>query len=95
MPEPSRIGRMFTPILSTSPAAKSDCASSPILNVRLRVPAQPVDATPSSALTRRCLRGRTICLVVLDQDPASAAFRLAEPQQAILAFVFNTRRVLT
>ena len=38
MPEPSRIGRMFTPILSTSPAAKSDCASSPNLKVRLRVP---------------------------------------------------------
>ena len=29
-------------------------------NLRFRLPAQPVDATPSSALIRHCLRGRTI-----------------------------------
>src|ERR1700691_1587226 len=47
--------------------------------VRLRVPAQPVDATPSSALIRQCLPGRTICLAVLGQNLARAAFRLASP----------------
>jgi hypothetical protein len=41
----------------------------------LTLPAQPVDATPSSALIRECLRGRTICLAVLDQNLARAAFR--------------------
>jgi hypothetical protein len=31
-------------------------------NFRLMMPARPDDATPSSALIRRCVRGRTICL---------------------------------
>jgi hypothetical protein len=38
------------------------------------VPAQPVDATPSSALIRQCFRRRTICLAVLGQNLARAAF---------------------
>jgi hypothetical protein len=44
--------------------------------VRLRLPAQPVDATPSSALIRQNLRGRTAYLAVLRQNPSRAAFRL-------------------
>src|SRR5271167_2878783 len=47
-----------------------------VRDVRLLLPAQPVDATPSSTLIRQCLRGRTNCLAVLDQNPARAAFRL-------------------
>src|SRR5271168_690499 len=34
------------------------------------VPAQPVDATPSSALIRQCFPERTICPAVLGQDRA-------------------------
>jgi hypothetical protein len=45
-------------------------------HVRLMLPAQPVDATPSSALIRQCFGGRTICLALLDQNPARAAFLL-------------------
>ena len=60
-----------------------------VRDVRLRVPAQPVDATPSSALIRQCFRGRAICLAVLDQELARAVFRLVWPSLAILAFVFN------
>jgi hypothetical protein len=37
------------------------------------LPAQPVDATPSRALIRQCLRGATICLAVLGQNPARAS----------------------
>src|SRR5580704_17261046 len=33
----------------------------PISPVRQRLPAQPVDGTPSSALIRPCLRGRGTC----------------------------------
>jgi len=40
------------------------------------LPTQPVDATPSSVLIRQCLRGTTICLAVLGQNPARAPFRL-------------------
>jgi hypothetical protein len=40
------------------------------------VPAQPVDATPCSALIRQCFHGRTIRLAVLDQNLARAAFPL-------------------
>jgi len=43
------------------------------------VRAQPVDATPSSALIRRCFRGRTVRLAVLGQDLARTAFRLVYP----------------
>jgi len=38
--------------------------------VLISLPAQPVDATPSSALIRHCLRGRTICLAALGQNLA-------------------------
>jgi hypothetical protein len=68
--------------------------SSSTSSVRLRVPAQPVNATPSSALIRQCLRGRTVCLATLSQNLARAAFRPVQPFQAILDFVFNARRVL-
>jgi len=46
------------------------------LSAWLTLPAQLVDATPSSALTRLCSRGRPICRAVLGQTPARAAFRL-------------------
>jgi len=49
------------------------CGSAP---VRFALPAQPVDATPSSALTRQCLRRRSIRLAVLGQKRAGVAFRL-------------------
>ncbi len=45
----------------------------------LVVPAQPVDATPSSASIQQCFRGRTICLAVLRQNLARTAFRLVLP----------------
>jgi TonB family protein len=61
---------------------------------RLVIPAQPVDATPSSALIRRCFRGSTACLAALGQNLGRAAFLLVLPWQAILAFVFNARGVL-
>jgi hypothetical protein len=44
--------------------------------VRLQLPAQTVDATPSSALIRQNLRGRTAYLAVLGQNPSRAVFRL-------------------
>jgi hypothetical protein len=44
--------------------------------VRLALPAEPVDATPSSALIRQCLRGRTIYLAALGQNLTEAACRL-------------------
>jgi hypothetical protein len=34
--------------------------------------AQPIDATPSSALIRQCFRGRTVRLAVLGQNLARA-----------------------
>src|ERR1700691_1885685 len=34
------------------------------------LPAQAVNATPSSALIRQCFRGRTICLAARDQELA-------------------------
>jgi hypothetical protein len=43
---------------------------------RLVLPAQPVDATLSSALIRQRFRERTICLAELSQNLARAAFRL-------------------
>src|SRR5580658_1542774 len=43
------------------------------VNVRLMLPAQPVGATPSTALIRQCLRGRTICLGVLGQKPSQGS----------------------
>jgi hypothetical protein len=58
-----------------------------------RLPAQMVDATPSSALIQQYFRATTICLAVLGQDLARAAFRPVWPLQAILAFVFNARWV--
>jgi len=45
----------------------------------LTLPAQPVDATPFSVLIRQCLRGETICLAELGQNPARTAFRLVQP----------------
>src|SRR5580698_6207926 len=55
------------------------------------VPAQPVDATPSSALIRQCFRGRTTCLAVLALDLARVALLLVSPLPAILAFIFNAK----
>jgi hypothetical protein len=40
------------------------------------VPAQPVDATPSSALIQQRFCGRTTCLASLGQNLARAAFLL-------------------
>jgi hypothetical protein len=57
------------------------------------LPAQPVDATPSSTLIPQCLCGRTIYLPVPSQDLAMAAFLLVQSQLAILAFVFNAGRI--
>jgi hypothetical protein len=48
-------------------------------SVRLAMRVQGVDATPSSALIRQCFRGRTMFLVVIDQNLARAAFRLVYP----------------
>src|SRR6266849_9783474 len=57
------------------------------------MPAQPVDATPSSALIRQCFRGRTFCLAVLGQNLARAAFPVDLTLASDLAFVFNASRV--
>jgi len=46
------------------------------LNAWLTLPAQPVNATPSSALVRQCFRGRTVRFAVLGQNLAKAAFLL-------------------
>ena len=40
------------------------------------LPAQPVDATPSTALLRQRFGGRTICLAVPGQNLSRVAFRL-------------------
>ena len=45
-------------------------------SARITLPAQPVGATPSSALIRECFRGRTVYLAVLGQIVARAAFLL-------------------
>jgi len=42
----------------------------------IALPVQVVDATPSSALIRKCFRGRTISFAVLGQNLARVAFRL-------------------
>jgi hypothetical protein len=56
------------------------------------VPAQPADATPSSALIRHFFRGRTICLAARGQKRARPAFLPVELSRTVLAFVFNARR---
>jgi len=71
---------------------RSESGARPL--VRQLVPAQPVDATPSSALIQQRFCRRTTCLASRGQIVARAALLLVYPWQAILPIVFNAGRVL-
>jgi len=64
----------FTEI--TADAARRPVASETGPNFRLVVPAQPVDAIPSSALIRQRFLGRTISLAVRGQNLSRTTFQL-------------------
>jgi hypothetical protein len=52
-------------------------------NSRLVVPAQPVDTTRPGALSLQFSRGGTICLAVLGQNLARAAFCCSNPNKRV------------
>jgi hypothetical protein len=63
-------------------------------HVRLGVPAQPVDATPSNALIRQCFPGRSDLFGCTRSEPSQSSVPADLILASDLAFVFNANRVL-
>src|SRR6267142_1988647 len=62
-------------------------------HVRLGVPAQPVDATPSNALIRQCFPGRSDLFGCPRSKPSQGSVPADLTLASDLAFVFNASRV--
>src|SRR5258708_27887232 len=61
--------------------------------IRLAVPAQPVDATPSNALIRQCFPGRSDPFGCTRSKPSQGSVPADLTLANDLAFVFNASRV--
>src|SRR6267378_5457467 len=74
-----------------SPA--SDYLRCEITLFRLRLPAQPVDATPSNAMIRQCFPGRSDLFGCPRSKPSQGSVPADLTLASDLAFVFNASRV--
>src|SRR5260370_16494432 len=80
------------------PAQKASYLPDPVCGlrralVRLSVPAQPVDATPSKQLIRQYFPWRTDLFGCTRSNPSQGSVPADLTHRAILAFVFNARWV--